>query len=206
MGATEDLSQAQLVEFSDRLLDSIQLYFGLARLLTRIRLEFDSAPAWETETAMVESFALHTRGLADFFFTVQGSKNSRKRFDAWAIHYFMPTERWAEIVGLPGPWLRRVYLRPSSGVAGVDRFGAQIAHLNYREPPASELARGWPVMQIANDLALAVAAFVRNVEPALVGASFCDKVWRQLPVGARLNRPLLPLATWTRPALRPRPR
>jgi hypothetical protein len=68
----------KLVAFSDRLLNSVQLYFGLARRLARLRLSFEQAPPWETETAMVESFALHTRGLADFFFTTAGSANPRR--------------------------------------------------------------------------------------------------------------------------------
>ncbi len=154
---TRQIPDADLQIFSERLLHSIQLYFALSRRLARIRLGFEEAPSWETETAMVESFALHTRGLADFFFTKKASDNERRRHDAWALHYFSPNDRWPRIVGDPGRWLAQTYQRALRGQAGVDRFGALVAHLNYREAPTSELTRGWPVMQLSHDVGIAVA-------------------------------------------------
>jgi hypothetical protein len=109
-------------------------------------------------------------------------------------------------VGSPGLWLSQVYSRRSKETEGIDRFGAHVAHLSYRDPPTSDLARGWPVMQVAHDLGLAVARFVLNVDSSLVRPNFKTNAWREIPVSARLDRTLLPLATWTRPATRRDPR
>ncbi len=65
----------ELVTFSERLLHSTVLYFRLARALTRTRIGIEAPQPWETSTAQVESFAMHTRGLADFFYRVKRSKN-----------------------------------------------------------------------------------------------------------------------------------
>ena len=193
----------RLVALSERLLFSIRLYFALSRRLTRIRLGLESGPAWEVETAMVESFALHTRGLADFFFTTSGSANPRRVHDAWALQFFDPPDRWAELVGDPGPWLRQVYVRKSKSADHVDRFGTLVAHLNHWDPPGSELARGWPVMQLAHNLGLADAKFVRHVDSEKVVPRFRNEALREVPVSARLDQSrLMPMLAWTRPALR----
>ena len=196
-------SNAELVEFSPRLLHSLQIYFGLARALTRVRIGFDPEPAWETSSAQVESFAMHTRGLADFYFKFQRTGRHAKH-DAFAFDFFASAEHWRRIIGEPGPWLRRARFQPEKGSAEeyVDRFGAQIAHLNYKASPASDFARGWPVMQLASEIGAATARFVAEVDDGKVAPDFKDKAWREIPVVARLEDAVMPLAAWTRPSLR----
>ncbi len=84
----------------------------------------------------------------------------------------------------------------------MDRFGEQIAHLNYRAIPVSDFARGWPVMQLASEIGSAVTVFSAEVDPTRVFADFRPKVWRELPVTTKVDDPRLPLAVWTRPSLR----
>ena len=148
-------SDEELVQFSKRLLHSVQLYFQLSRTLTRVRLGIDPESPWDTSSAQVESFAMHTRAFADFFYRFK-----RRRFDdAFAFHFFDSPEDWRKLVGEAGPWLRRVRFTPETGSPEdrVDRFAQQIAHLNYHVPPVSDFARGWPVMQLSNELGVALA-------------------------------------------------
>jgi hypothetical protein len=115
-------SEKELAEFSKRLLHGVQLYFRLTRTLTRIRIGFDAEPSWETSSAQVESFAMHTRGLADFFYSF---KRGRFDDDAFAFDFFDSPDEWRGIIGEPGQWLRRVQFKPEKGSpeARVDRFG-----------------------------------------------------------------------------------
>ena len=192
----------ELAEFSERLLHNTVLYFRLSRVLTRARIGIDAPQPWETATAQVESFAMHTRGLADFFYKFRRSPNFPD--DALALDYFASGSTWQKLIGLPGPWLQRVWFRPErySPEELVDRFGEQIAHLNYHALPLSDFARGWPVMQLAAEIGRAVAIFSAEVEPAKVVAGFRTKVWREIPVTAKTDDPRLFLAAWTRPSLR----
>lgn len=194
-------AEQELLAFSDRLLHALQIYFHVSRTLSQIRIGFAPSPPWETETALVESFALHTRGLADFFFTFHGSRHAS---DAFAFQFFDSPSQWRQLVGEPGPWLRRVRFRPERGSpeAAVDRFGEQIAHLNFVTQPVSELARGWPVMQLANEVGRATSTFVTSVDDRLVHPSFKSMAWREIPVAARHDPDLTPLLVWTRPASR----
>jgi hypothetical protein len=186
-----------LAAFSKRLLHSVQLYFRLSRTLTRVRIGFESEAPWETSSAQVESFAMHTRGLADFFYSFKGGD---VHDDAFAFHYFDSAEEWRNMVGDVGPWLRRVR-RKGSRDDRVDRFG-KIAHLNYDVPPVSDFARGWPVMQLSYDIGSALARFTLTVDRRKVARGFKTKAWREVPALAKLNEPMLPPVVWTRPSLR----
>jgi hypothetical protein len=197
-------SDKELAEFSRRLLHSVQLYFCLSRTLTRIRLGFEAEPAWETSSAQVESFAMHTRGLADFFYVFKRKRGRAFDDDAFAFDFYESPEKWRDIVGEPGPWLRRVRFKPEKGSPEeqVDRFGKQIAHLNYDIPPVSDFARGWPVMQISNEVGSALARFTLAVNGRKLARGFKTKVWREIPAAAKLNDPMLLPPVWTRPSLR----
>jgi len=191
-------SNKELAAFSQRLLHGVQLYFRLSRTLARVRVGFEPEPPWETSSAQVESFAMHTRGLADFFYTF---KKGNFDDDAFAFHFFKSAEEWRDIVGEAGPWLRRVRFK-GSREERVDRFGKQIAHLNYDEDPVSDFARGWPVMQLSSEIGAALAQFTLTVDKAKVARDFKAKAWREIPAVAKLNDPSLPFVVWTRPSLR----
>ena len=82
-------SDNELVEFSKRLLHNVQLYFRLSRTLTRVRLGFDPEAPWDTSSAQVESFAMHTRAMADFFYRF---KRGRHASDAFAFDFFSSSQ------------------------------------------------------------------------------------------------------------------
>lgn len=165
----------ELVTFSEHLLYDVQLFFHEGRALTRARLDLTPSLPWEVEMALVESFALHARSLVDFFFRDKGRSD-----DAFAAHYFEQGE-WATLRPQPGPWIREVK-HPD-----LDRFGKEIAHLNYHRVTLAERAKGWPVVQIAGAIGEALWSFVSNVDPARVSPHFKPHAEREIPVFARLN-------------------
>jgi hypothetical protein len=167
---TED----ELVVFSRHLLYDVQLFFREGRALVRSRLELSPRMAWEVEMALVESFALHARSLADFFF-----KDKGRRDDALAAHYFAPGD-WKAIRPEPGPWVLEVK-HPE-----LDRVGKEIAHLTYHRVTLAERAKGWPVAQIAGALGAVLRVFVENVPAQNVTPEFIEEAWREIPVFARL--------------------
>lgn len=202
---SEDVARSaeELREFTPRLLHAIQVYFRVERRLTRSRLGFDRPLTWETRNALLESFAMHTRGLADFFYTF---KKGRGAADAAAFHFFGSANDWREVVGPPGPWLRRVRFRPekNSREARTDRFGEQIAHLTYHAEPVSDLASGWPTMQLASEVGTAAWRFINAVDDAHVHPGFKTLASRELPARSKLDDGLLPMLLWTPPTLRAR--
>ena len=193
-----------LQSFSDRLLHDVQVFFHVARRLTRARVGLGATDDWEVETALCESFAVHTRGLADFLFTFA---TSRHPDDAFAYHFFSNTESWKDLVGEPGPWTSQVRRRRAKGQTSttVDRFGEQVGHLNFRLAPVSDYARGWPVMQLASELGRSLRTFSDAVDPGLVSTRFKPKVLRELPAVSRIDTTYSPMGVWTRPhVVRPR--
>ena len=168
-------SDAELIAFSEHLLYDVQLFFHESRALTRTRLELTPSLPWEIEMALVESFALHARALVDFFFRDKGRAD-----DAFASHYF-PHGVWAKLRPAQGPWIREVR-QPA-----LDRFGKEIAHLNYHRVTLAEQAKGWPVVQIAGAIGQVVWVFVSNVDPTRVPPEFKGRAEREIPAFARLG-------------------
>jgi hypothetical protein len=166
----------ELVAFSEHLLYDVQLFFHEGRALTRTRLALTPSLSWELEMALVESFALHARSLVDFFF-----KDKGRRDDAFAAHYFEPGE-WAALRPLQGPWIHEVK-HPD-----LDRFGKEIAHLNYHRVTLAERAKGWPVVQIAGAIGEVLLIFVRFVDQSRVLPHFKAHAEREIPGFARLDR------------------
>lgn len=184
-------SDDELVAFSEHLLYDVQLFFHEARALTRTRLDLTPSLPWEIEMALVESFALHARSLVDFFFRDTGRLD-----DAFAVHFFDPGE-WATLRPEQGPWIREVR-HPA-----VDRFGKEIAHLNYHRVALAEQAKGWPVIQIAGAIGEVLWTFIQAVPSTRVLPHFRAHAEREIPVFARLNEwpgaiaPLWPRASAT---------
>ena len=197
----EGRSDAELVAFSERLLHDIQAFFRVGRSLTRAAVGFGRPLRWEVETALVESLALHTRALSDFFYSRRRGTHRHQRDDAFAFDFFEPRrERWFTIAGEPGPWVRSVRMYGEPGTTAIDRFGSQIGHLNYRVVPVSDYARGWPVMQLAHELGAVVCAFADAVPDAKVSTDFKARTRGETPLTARLPTQRLPIALWTTPA------
>ena len=188
------LGDPQLIGFSERLLHEIQIFFRGGRALVRLHAGLGRPVRWEVEMALVESFAVHTRALADFFF--QAKRGSRFPNDAFAIDYFDSPKNWIKLAGPPGHWLRAIRDQRSQ----VDRFGAQIGHLNYGTHPLSEDATGWPTVQLMREMGSTLQTFIDNVPPQRVSDDFTMKARAEVPLAARLQGQPLALALWTPPA------
>lgn len=194
-------SATEVVAFSQRLLHDLQVFFSVSRSLVRKQLGISGPLPWDMETALIESFGLHARALTDFFFT---RKQGRGKHDAFAFHFFEPHMLWLNVMPDQGPWLRQVRMRATrGGGATVDRFGTQIAHLSFQRTPPSDYARGWPVMQVANEVGHVLHCFLQHVDESKVCEGFIPQALREIPVIARLDDSLQPMAAWTRPAIRP---
>ncbi len=163
---------------------------------------------WDVQTALVESFALHARGLSDFFFVPKRGRQP----NAFAFDYFADDNpSWHRTLAPEqGPWLRRIKLSDRDPAASVDRFGKEIAHLTFEpDVPLADHARGWPVSPIANEIGEVLHVFVRHVVDGKVADDFKASAWREIPVAARVGPAGLGPGMWGRPvAIRPgsRPR
>jgi hypothetical protein len=147
--------------------------------------------------ALIESFALHTRALSDFFYV---PKRGRHRDNAFAFDFFDQPQQWQKIVPPQGPWLAAIKRASADPKDRVDRFGEHLGHLTFKRAAVSDYARGWPVIQVADELGVAVRAFVEHVDDSRVAPDFKAKAWRELPVGARLARVQKAVGIWAKPA------
>lgn len=178
-------TEADLIQLSPRLLHDVQVFFRVGRGLARSGLGFGRQLTWEAETAMVESFAAHARGLSDFFYRF---KKGQRETDAIAAHFFARGE-WQTLAPPQGQWLQQISFRRTKGsmAANVDRFGQEIAHLNYIGRSPSDAARGWPIMQVMFEVGRALWAFATNVDRAKVCPGFVERAISEVPVSARVS-------------------
>lgn len=189
---------AELIELSGRLLHDVQVFFHVSRALVRTAVGFDKPPTWEVETALVESFALHTRALVDFFYANKPSK--RDQDNAYAIDFFDPPAVWPSLRPDQGRWLSAIRLRALKDVnPNVDRFGEHVGHLTYADRPVSDYARGWPTVQVTRAIGAAVRVFGEHVDSAKVEPDFKAKARRELPAASKLDEPRQAMALWTPP-------
>jgi len=195
-------SSAELVEFSHRLLHEVQVFFHVGRALIRSRLGLGRPLPWETEMALVESFALHTRALSDFFY--KEKRGRQYPDDALAFDFFDQLAQWRRIAPPQGPWLRGIKRSARDPQDRVDRFGEQLGHLTYKQPAVSDYARGWPVAQVTHEIGVVLAAFIHAVADAKVAPDFKPKAWREIPAVARIPDEHKALGLWAQPvSIRP---
>lgn len=189
----------ELQHLSRRLLHDLQVFFHVGRTLTRSQFGLGSKATWEVQTALVESFALHARGLGDFFYI---PKRGSYKESAFAFDFFDDDNlSWNDDLKPPqGPWLRRIKRGGSDPAGRLDRFGQEIAHLTFADDISlAEHARGWPVVQIANEIGEVLRVFVDNVADATVVGDFKAKARREIPLAARLDNAGLGAGLWGRP-------
>lgn len=157
----------------------------LSRLTDRLlaALQHDTAAGkrdlgWldlETRNAQVEAFAIHARGLLDFFYPPL----SRKRDDALALHYVEPV-LWKPPPPTPALELIR------------GRVGKEIAHLTYGRLKVTEEAKKWDYGQIWLDMAHVVAAFIDTASRDRLPNTVAAKMLSVLPPAA--SRPALAMS------------
>jgi hypothetical protein len=189
-------SSNELVEFSHRLLHDIQVFFHVGRALTRWRLGLGRPLSWETEMALVESFALHTRALSDFFYT---EKRGRHADNAFAFDFFDHPQQWRRVAPPQGPWLSGIKRTARNPQDRVDRFGEQLGHLTFKQPAVSDYARGWPVAQVTHEIGVVLRAFIHAVADAKVASDFKNKAWQEIPAVARIPDDHKAIGLWAQP-------
>lgn len=170
------------------------MFFRVGRHLIQLRVGLRPPLRWEVEMALVESFALHTRVLADFFF--KDKTRANKKTDARAWDYFPTREAWKKVAGDLPLWLSKVQ-NPDHNYG--DKFGRELAHLGFHEASLSERAGGWPVAQINTELGRVVHAFVDHVDDAKVARHFKTALRREIPLAAVLGAGPHALGIGTRP-------
>lgn len=192
-------SAAQLAQFSHRLGHEVQIFFEVVDAIARSQTGLEPPHHRTVDTALVESFALHARALADFFYTEE--RNKRHQEDAFALDFF-PAGEWSRLRPPAGPWSRAVRQRGSRkrATANIDRFGAEIGHLSFAQIATVERSDGWPTMQIAAEIGVPVNVFATHVAPTNVHSAFASSAIAVTPLVSRLDTALHPMGLWTRPA------
>lgn len=107
--------------------------------------------------ALLESFAIHVRGLIHFFYS-----NKPQSDDVIAEHFYTKSEEWTDT-------------RPSmSKVLQVAKRRAdkEVAHLTYARIDITPEAKLWDFVQIHGELQKAIAAFIGSVPRELLGDSW----------------------------------
>lgn len=104
--------------------------------------------------ALVESFAVHVRGLVDFLY----SENPRPD-DVIAEDYFADTTQWAKL------------RPPLSDVLSLAtrRAGKEIAHLTYARLDVTPDTKPWQFLVITNEIAPVLSLFLKNISSELLG-------------------------------------
>jgi hypothetical protein len=152
-------STEELRAFSEHLLYELQMLFRLADRL-RSHTDGEEQLPWEVEMACIESFAIHTRALAQFIW--RDRTGDRHPDDAFASDYFPPGE-WATLRD-------RVQRSAIDGLSA--RTGHEVAHLSYKRTAIAEEERSWPFDVIAGVIGRAFRLFLENVSPDVVAEDF----------------------------------
>ncbi len=130
---------------------------------------------WATRNALLESFTLHARSLADFFYAA-----SPKPDDAIADDFF-DDDTW-----------RRQRVPENRGWRRFRRrVGKEIAHLTYKRHDPYDEAATWPHGQIFLELVAVVGEFVRLVPPERLHPEFEARADEALSTPAGFYRRVL---------------
>jgi len=101
--------------------------------------------------ALVESFAIHARTLAQFLYY-----GPRRPGDVTAEEYVRNVRAWKEARGSIPPELQEV----------IDRTGKEIAHLTIRRPPSGDPQKRWNVAHVFRLFFRPLHVFLAHTEPA----------------------------------------
>jgi hypothetical protein len=110
-----------------------------------------------------------------------GGRNGAGRVVCDARSSAFSHRTWEKLRLSQGPWISEVR-QPA-----LDRFGKEIAHLNYHRVTLAEQARGWPVVQIAGAIGEVLWVFGANVDQSRVITDFKVRAEREIPAFARLG-------------------
>ena len=138
---------------------------GASRLAAAaVHLDYEAGMLWKTaeemasgraqtraqRNAIVESFALHTRNLIDFFYGDPRRPTKRRgKDDVVAGHFFSDPYRWQRARPRQSSLLRRAEKRADK----------EIAHLTYGRLDVEQQEKPWPASDIVADLGAVLDAF-----------------------------------------------
>jgi hypothetical protein len=122
--------------------------------LTYVVSRLAEKPTGSEVNALVESFAVHTRCLHDFFWRDRTSKNFDA--DAFAADFCVPGH-WEKVRGDLPPHLAATIKRK--------RFGAEVMHLTYKRISGVTEQKLWPCGDIYVELADVLAKFAETALP-----------------------------------------
>jgi hypothetical protein len=169
-------SPDDLVEASAHLHYEVSMFDATARVLMAGLLEEGAA-----RNAFLESFAIHTRALLQFFHP-SGSDAS----DVLAEHFFADRMMWLRLRGgVP------------KALSDVERrVGNEIAHLSYDRLLVAPEARNWNVHDIWTAVMGLVHTFVASVPRHLLSGHWDASVGAESSAVATETAPTAPFPTW----------
>ena len=128
---------------------------------TRNMLRQGEVPvAGELHDAVLESFAVHTRNLIEFFF---GTPKDRKD-DVRAEHFFGDPTRWREIAGD----------KPPDFAEAQKRANKQISHLTYARVGLTQEEKGWLIADLGRKLLDLGVKFVAAADEDRMGPKLLE--------------------------------
>jgi hypothetical protein len=137
---------------TDHLLYEIQMFDTTARTLTAGLF----GPGIATN-AFLESFAIHSRALVQFFYA-----KSPQADDVIAEDFFPEAHQWQSLRGaLPDA------LTPVSR-----RVGKELAHLTYARLDVTPEAKRWDIRQVWESLSGVIDLFIQNVDREKLGPAW----------------------------------
>ena len=104
--------------------------------------------------AFIESFTIHARGLLYFLYAGDPQPN-----DVIADDFFPTSQEWKEARPGKTQILKKVHRRVAK----------EVAHLTYDRQYVTPEMKGWPFLQIAKDIKVALNEFLRIVPEKLLG-------------------------------------
>ncbi len=173
------LSDEQLKTWADEHLDYEvgMLSFAALALYERREQERD-----EVSNVLLESFAVHTRCLRDFFF---GERDRRHPRDAFARDFCQPGA-WESARGPIPPALAELDARK--------RYGHEVVHLSYDRSTVPAGIKDWPVGKIMGELAALLNAFSVTALPSRLSSDLMELL---APTGVDPMTHVLPVSVAT---------
>jgi hypothetical protein len=167
------VNDSELLEYSrEHLLYEVMRFISTAQILTsydfsrfqpeELRLVFHDA--------IVESFAIHTRNLIDFFYPGPG----RKQDDVLANHYFENQVRPSSFPQI-------------SSVLGDARERAhkEISHLTARRKSGKSADKDWPIAGLESEIRQLLLTFAREAAPTKLTPDL-GQLLRTTPLAVRV--------------------
>ena len=138
------VSEKDLMSASNHLFYEIWMFYETAGILKR-----DPQNNAVFTNVHLESFAIHSRVLLDFFY------NEPKQDDVVAIHYI---KNWKDLCPAIGDDLKKI----------SPRVGKEVAHLTYARLQVTPEAKSWDTRAVEREMELVIKKFQSNAPHNLI--------------------------------------